>query len=239
MAQRAAEIEAKMAVEEEWTRLKRDSLDDGIELSRRIARLERYIERNPNGPYAIEAENLKWRLEQPRRASAAAPVDQPAAPAATPAPAVEKASEDVIDAGRQREAMLKKLAADLERAGGRFTLNEDGSASDSVSGLAWAALDSFQVSGGCLNFREAARFVSRMNDAGHGDWRLPTSAELAGIYQNSPYFPATGAEWYWSSEVYEKGYQTVVAIVSATPEAVYRKRTAEVDNCGAVRAVRP
>ena len=78
-----------------------------------------------------------------------------------------------------------------------------------------------------------------MKDGGHTDWRMPTSAELAGIYQNSPYFPSGGAEWYWSSEVYEKGYQTIANIVNAEPEAVYRKRSANVRKCGAVRAVRP
>ena len=68
---------------------------------------------------------------------------------------------------------------------------------------------------------------------------MPTSAELTSIYQNTPYFPTGIAEWYWSSEVYEKGYQTIVNIVNARPEAVYRKRTAEVRKCGSVRAVRP
>ena len=78
-----------------------------------------------------------------------------------------------------------------------------------------------------------------MSDGSRSDWRLPTSAELAGIYQNSPYFPTSGSEWYWSSEVYEKGYQTIANIVHAEPEAVYKKRTAGVRKCGSVRAVRP
>jgi len=34
---------------------------------------------------------------------------------------------------------------------------------------------------------------------------LPTASELAGIYKSKPFFPTSGAEWYWTSDVYAKG----------------------------------
>ena len=100
-------------------------------------------------------------------------------------------------------------------------------------------LDSYQTLGRCADYREAVKYVQQLKDSAHSDWRLPTSAELAGIYQNSPYFPASGAAWYWSSEVYAKGYQTIANIVSAKPDIEYHKKTAIVDKCGFVHAVRP
>ena len=90
-----------------------------------------------------------------------------------------------------------------------------------------------------MDYRQAVEYVDQLQDGGYDDWRMPTSAELAGIYQNSPYLPASNAEWYWSSEVYEKGYQTIANIVSAKPETMYRKKSADVRKCGSVRAVRP
>jgi hypothetical protein len=68
---------------------------------------------------------------------------------------------------------------------------------------------------------------------------LPTASELAGILKQAPFFPASGAEWYWSSESYAKGFHTVANIVSAKQETIYTREFRKISECGSVRAVRP
>ena len=131
------------------------------------------------------------------------------------------------------------MSSELANTKGRYGVTPDKTIQDKVTGLDWTMLDSFQVLDRCVDYRQAVEYVDQLQDGGHDDWQLPTSAELAGIYQNSPYFPASNAEWYWSSEVYEKGYQTIANIVFANPETRYRKKSADVRKCGSVRAVRP
>ena len=137
------------------------------------------------------------------------------------------------------ESLNQSVSANLAKTNGRYVVSQDGTVQDKVTGLNWTLLDTFDILDHCLDYRQAVAYVKQLQDGGHRDWRMPTSAELARIYQNSPYYPAGAAEWYWSSEVYEKGYQTIVNVVNAMPEAVYHKRTAGVRKCGSVRAVRP
>ncbi|MBW2177296.1 MAG: DUF4388 domain-containing protein, partial [Deltaproteobacteria bacterium] len=65
LEQRVAEIDKEITVRNEWTRLKIAGMDSTVSLSYRVEKLRRYIDRNPGGPYMIEAENLLWKLEQP------------------------------------------------------------------------------------------------------------------------------------------------------------------------------
>jgi len=244
LEKRVAEIEKQQAAGDEWLRAKAAGQDTTKTLSHRIALLRRYVDQNPRGPYLIEAENLLWKLEQQAKNGATAGNNVQNATGSTktaPQPTADKGK--TVPAGQDHAARLenlqKKVINDLAKTKGRYVVTPDGTVRDNVSGLVWTMLDSFHVLGRCVDYRQAETYVNRLTDGGHIDWRIPTSAELAGIYQNSPYFPAGEAEWYWSSEVYEKGYQTIAKIVNAKPEAVYRKRTANVRKCGAVHAVRP
>jgi hypothetical protein len=92
--------------------------------------------------------------------------------------------------------------------------------------------------GKCLSYRDAKAYVSGLKTGGHSDWRLPTAGELAALYKSSPFFPATGAAWYWSSESFARGYHRVVDVVTSVPETVYTRSQKSEDSCGAVRAVR-
>ena len=103
----------------------------------------------------------------------------------------------------------------------------------------WGLLDSQREIGACMDHQAAKRYVKELRYNGYDDWRLPTSAELAGIYKNKPYFPASGAEWYWTSEIYAKGYSYIVNTVSAAQETVFKQFPQDVEACGSVRAVRP
>ena len=120
----------------------------------------------------------------------------------------------------------------------RFDDNGDGTVSDRMTGLTWCLLDSQTVLGQCIDHRSAMDYVKRLTTGGHTDWRLPTAGELATIYKNRPFFPGSGTEWYWTSEIFARGYHRVVDVVTSTPETVFQRSTKVENDCGAVRAVR-
>jgi len=238
LEQRVAEIDKEITVRNEWARLKIAGMDSTVSLSYRIEQLRRYIDRNPGGPYMIEAENLLWKLEQPTQKGT--PPAKKAVETSTQTAAMNNTEASAGQAGALHlETLRRKVVADLASTKNRYAARQDNSVVDNFTGLVWTMLDSYQTLGRCADYREAVKYVQQLKDGGHSDWRLPTSAELAGIYQNSPYFPASGAAWYWSSEVYVKGYQTIANIVSAKLDIEYHKKTAIVDKCGFVHAVRP
>ena len=244
LEQRLTEIERKLASENEWKQVKTVGQDTSKSLSHRISVLRRYIDQNPNGPYLIEAENLLWKLEQQAGAgTSSASASRTGTGRTQTAPSGTSNKGKTLSAAQDNavrlENLKQKLVKDLAQTRGRFAVTKEGVVKDKITGLDWTMLDSFEMLGRCVDYRQAVAYVEQLMDGGYSDWRMPTSGELAAIYQNSPYFPAGAAEWYWSSEVYEKGYQTIANVVNAEPEAVYRKRTANIRKCGSVRAVRP
>jgi len=240
LEKRVAEIDRKLSVRDAWMRVKAVAQDTNKPLPHRVAALQQYIDQNPNGLYFIEAENLLWQLEQQGKTGSTAGA---ATGRKKKIPAAAKDKGQTIPAVQDNAVHLnnlrQKLSDDLAQTKGRYVVTKNGTVQDNVTGLVWTILDSFQELGRCVDYRQALAYVKQLKDGGRHDWRMPTSAELAGIYQNSPNFPDSGVEWYWSSEVYEKGYQTIANIVNAKPEAIYRKRAANVRKCGSVRAVRP
>jgi hypothetical protein len=120
----------------------------------------------------------------------------------------------------------------------RYRPNGDGTVTDSATGAMWSLLDSHQELNGCITYESALAYVKTLRRGGHTDWRLPTAGELAALYKKEPFFPASGAQWYWTSESYVKGFHTVVDVVTAEPEAVFQRESRTQDQCGAVRAIR-
>ena len=116
----------------------------------------------------------------------------------------------------------------------RFRPNPDGTVTDLSSGLTWNLLDTYQEFGGCLTYESARQYVANLRLGNHTDWRLPTASELASIYKQKPFFPESGAGWYWSSESYAKGFHTVVNIVTAKHESVFNREERRIDACGSV-----
>jgi hypothetical protein len=136
----------------------------------------------------------------------------------------------------QREQ--EKMTALLNQSGGRFVANEDGSVRDTVSGLMWVIVDSRADLGNCVNYKTAKKYMANLKTGGHTDWRMPTAAELAGIYKSEPFFPVGGTDWYWTSETFAKGYQKMAKIVTTKKETVFKRESEKQDSCGSVRAVR-
>ncbi|MEY5010394.1 MAG: hypothetical protein RLZZ253_1533, partial [Verrucomicrobiota bacterium] len=85
-----------------------------------------------------------------------------------------------------------------------FTDNGNGTITDNVTGLIWQKMDN-----GESTWEAAVSNASLVNTGGHTDWRLPTPAEIFSLFVytgnpalNSTYFPASAAEYWWTSDVY-------------------------------------
>jgi len=228
----------------QWASLKKSTQSSSLSLQEKIDRIEKYISRNNTSRYAAEAREILKSLR--KEADIRSAEREKSIKSLT---AGEKAKKEA----KERYALLvkrkteqdrvqrekKKVIMSLDKTEGRFVLSGDSSVMDQKTGLLWGLLDSQRELGTCMDHRTARRYVKEIRYSGHDDWRLPTSAELAGIYKNKPYFPDSGAEWYWTSEIFAKGYSYIVNTVTAKQETVFKKVSQDVEACGSVRAVRP
>ena len=227
-----------------WAALKKSLQDSGLDLQTKIDGIETYLSGNNKSPYAAEAREILKTLEK-EAAARSAKHEQSLKSSNEEEKAKKEAEEDYAAVIKRQaestriEGEKKKAIAALAETGGRFVVMGEASVMDNKTGLMWSLLDSKRELGACMDYRTAKRYVKELRHNGYDDWRLPTSAELAGIYKNKPYFPDSGAEWYWTSEIFAKGYSYIVNTVSAKQETVFKKISQDVEACGDVRAVRP
>lgn len=87
----------------------------------------------------------------------------------------------------------------------RFVKHKDGTVTDTKTDLMWAAKDN----GIPINWQNARLYCQHFSGGGHTDWRMPTLAELASLYdpkeknQNGYHltkFIDTSASTCWASE---------------------------------------
>ena len=105
-----------------------------------------------------------------------------------------------------------------------FTDNQNGTVTDSATGLVWQKSDSFHDLKKGLNWYDALDYVTRKNSekfAGHDDWRLPTLKELNALWRASgkvkskdgeilglvPEFDGGGSYYIWTGD--ERGLDHV------------------------------
>jgi len=62
----------------------------------------------------------------------------------------------------------------------RFSNNGDGTVTDKKTGLMWASRDN----GVPINWPDALAYCQDYSSGGHTDWRLPTLAELASLFDS-------------------------------------------------------
>jgi len=219
-----------------WEKTAAYASDTANDIFSRIQRLERYIEDHGSGPYIKPAKKLRAQLEPELQAAILA---QQAEEKRRRELAREKANQARREEEVRRIRRLHKQMSDrLGPVSNRFVAHADGTVTDRVTGLTWCLLDSRLALGKCISYRAAKDYVKGLKTGGHSDWRLPTAGELAALYKSSPFFPATGAPWYWSSESFARGYHRVVDVVTSVPETVFSRSQKSEDSCGAVRAVR-
>ena len=229
-------LESQLKGQKTWLEARAYATDPAQSLARRIRHLDKYIQDNLSGPYSSKAQELIEQLER----------EQQSTQRQRQITARQKEEQARIQREQEKKAALEKrareLTAQLEATisgSQRYRNNGNGSFTDLVSGQTWTLMDSFQALGGCLNYQDALTYINGLQLGGHSDWRMPTPSELAAILKRQPFFPSNGADWYWSSESYVKGYHTVADIVTSKPETIFTRQFRDVNECGSVRAVRP
>lgn len=84
-----------------------------------------------------------------------------------------------------------------------FTLNGDGTVTDTITGLMWQRTD-----GGEMTIEDATVYCDTLTLAGHVDWRLPDASEAFSILDHQlanpaldpAVFPVSAAEYWWTSD---------------------------------------
>ncbi len=232
-----ARIDQKIRSHSEWQKRVAYSRNPSYPVSERLQRLQRFIKKNPASPFIREAKELLAQLEDEAQVTAQRRWEtalQQQAEAQTQQAQAKRQSESLR---LQREAA--KVKAQIKASQGRYVASGNQIIQDTQTGLMWATLDSHLELGRCVSHGRAGQYVRALKNGGYTDWRMPTAAELAGIYKNYPFFPGSGAKWYWTSETYVKGYKQIANVVTTKQETVFKRAYFDLDQCGAVRAVRP
>ncbi len=236
IAERINALNNDLARQKAWEKTAAYATNPAYDIVTRIKRLDVYMENHASGPYARLASNLRAQLD-------------PELQDALRAQRVEAAQQEMLARQQAEQARQAKAARRIQRLrdqvarqlgplASRFVDHRDGTVTDKVTGLTWCLLDSRLELDTCIPYTAAKTYVQALTTGGHSDWRLPTAGELATLYKNSPFFPDTGAAWYWTSETFVRGYHRVVDVVTSQPETVFVRTSKTEESCGAVRAVR-
>ena len=213
----------------QWETVLIYSKNEQHSLSKRIYELENYISYNSSGPYVDYAKAILTRLQTKNRTLKQRRVGK------------QRSREQARI--RQEKNRIKieknKIKTMLNRSGRRYVSKNNGTFTDTKTGLTWCLLDSRAALNKCLDYKSAQKYVQSLKTGGYRDWRLPYSNELAGIYKSEPFFPDKRVKWYWTSEVFTKGYNKKALIVTSKHEKAYKRQGVSLDKCGWVRAVRP
>ncbi len=235
--QELAELEIRIQNKKEWRKILAFVKNPRNDVFISIKLLESYLSNNVGGPNASKAKkmliDLKTRKESIIKTQVNAKGQQ------------EEINRIQMEKIRQSQARIRlkkikdEISTRLNLTGKRFVNNGNDTVTDTTTGLMWSLLDSEMELNQCLNYADALEYMKTRHYGGYNDWRFPTASELASIYKNKPYFPSSGAKWYWTSETFIKGYHVVANIVSAQQETIFEKKTVSQKECGAVRFVRP
>ena len=90
----------------------------------------------------------------------------------------------------------------------RFTINLDGTVTDTSTMLMWQ-----QKSAGKMSWEEAIKYCEDLRLGGYNDWRVPNRSELISLVDDTKHnpaidtitFPDTVSSYYWSSATYALG----------------------------------
>ena len=236
IVERINALNADLARQAAWEKTAAYATNPANDIVSRVQRLDIYVQNHASGPYAKRARDLRAKLD-------------PELQEAIRAQRAEMARREVLARRQAEQARLAKEAQRIQRlrdqvakqlrpVAARFVDHRDGTVTDKVTGLTWCLLDSQLDLDKCIPYQTAKAYVKGLTTGGHSDWRLPTAGELATLYKNSPFFPDTGAAWYWSSETFVRGYHRVVDVLTSQPETVFARTSKTEESCGAVRAVR-
>jgi TolB-like protein len=123
---------------------------------------------------------------------------------------VEYSAATVTGSKTEKVTKAEAISKSKEtRRDGRFVDNDDGTVTDTKTGLMWAAKDN----GSRINWPDAKSYCENYRGGGYTDWRMPTQDELAGLYDSSKTYQSNcgpdvyltelirlTCNWAWASE---------------------------------------
>ena len=141
-----------------------------------------------------------------------------------------------LDANADRFLLLRTTIRGGANAGATDAITAAGTTPEGLY-----IIDSSIETGECLTYDQAKEYVANLRTGGYKDWRLPDTSELAIVYNSKPYFPSSGAEWYWTSETIDEAMINGGKAVVFYPDKknVFKKIYLKFSSCGFVHAVRP
>ena len=236
IADRINALNTDLAKQKAWEKMAAYATNPANDIVSRVQRLDMYVENHASGPYAMLASNMRAQLDPEFQDAIRAQRSEAARREVLARQQAEQARR--AKAAQRIQRLRDQVARQLRPVASRFVDHRDGTVTDKVTGLSWCLIDSHLDLETCIPYETAKEYVQRLTTGGHSDWRLPTAGELAAIYKNSPFFPDSGAAWYWTSETFVRGYHRVVDVVTPQPETVFERTSKTEESCGAVRAVR-
>lgn len=86
--------------------------------------------------------------------------------------------------GRDKESFVRYVRGNDEYGDNAFTNNDDGTVTDSATGLMWQQVDS----GSAMSWEDALAWAENLEYGGYDDWRLPNAKELQSLvdYSRAP-----------------------------------------------------
>ncbi|TWI77361.1 uncharacterized protein DUF1566 [Desulfobotulus alkaliphilus] len=239
--QRITELEQKTAEDRMWESLQSDLNRPGLSETARISLLDRYLTESPPDHYRSRAQTMRNQIlsERARREQQALEERRRQAALALQRQQAEERAR-ATEARARLENATREMNQRLAGVAQRFINLNNGTVQDRQTGKIWMLTDSEAHTGQCLNFNEARDFVQNLDLGGHRDWRLPRESELAQIFKNPPAYPLPDPNrWYWSSELFSRGYTNEVRVVTARDESVFQRQSHRPETCGHAFAVRP
>jgi hypothetical protein len=222
-------IDRSLRANREWEAAVTFCKNSNNPLIDRINYLNSYIRQNGASPYIGEAKSILAQLQDENHALYQQRIE-----------AERQRQQALLDRERRRiQAEKQNAIAQINQAGSRFSVNGNGTFTDTKSGKVWVLLDSYSMSGECYTYNDAQEFVRTLKTGGYEDWRMPFGSELFELYKTEPFYPGASAPWYWTSEMFNRGHREVALVVTSTRENVFDRVHKDIGECGAVRAVRP
>lgn len=250
-----ASLNHKKEQQGQWNEVKAVADNPKKPISIRIREVELYMEQYPDGAFVKDARAMKRALESQRtrltEAEKTSRRSQRAQQAEAQrmeeqrkrllaqqqAEADNRRKQELASRIKAREAEIKALLAGKES---RFVNHRNGTITDTQSGLTWVMLDSKNIGRACMPFKAAKAWVESLTIGGFTDWRLPLPNELALLYNGTPYYPTSGAPWYWTAELETGAWGTSTEGVTFDPnnKETYKRAVHPLTGCGYVHAVR-
>ncbi|MDY0161968.1 DUF4388 domain-containing protein [Desulfobotulus sp.] len=241
LQERITELRQRVDEDRIWEQVLTDLRRPGLTDPARIALLDRYLMENPPERHRMEAQKERTRMAERMEAQEKQAREERARQTALALQRQQEEERARRAAARLRlENAQREMNQRLTQVHERFRNLGNGVMQDTRTQKIWMLVDAEAYTGSCLDFEGARNFVQQLELGGYRDWRLPTENELAVLFKNPPAYPLPYPDrWYWTSEIFSRGYQNEVRVVTARAENILQRQNRSPENCGHTLAIRP